>query len=190
MKTIIILLIVISNWNTLVYANVVPDSTIIYLSKNIFTIYDRNVSEKQNDSIINRRLYEAFEYFQSDRAILSDSEEKSLFDLIYNNSYSLYTDNQECERLNKRVACCWIALALIVGDDRKYTFLNYASLHISRMENSINERLGVMLVEFLLKKCDRLDITSILNQIKQYIKTHQFEFSNQYATDIFQIFGE
>lgn len=156
------------------------------LVKESYVIYESNPTHKLGSDSIMYLLHESMQYCLLSNGSKADNEKATtIFNLLYRNSSSLYSDSPEERRMKLRRAACFLSLALVSNTDESLTYLSYAKFTLA--ENINNPKvelleepyLGLMFLELFFKLQAGDSFNEDLLTLKNFVEKNKENLSEE-----------
>lgn len=151
-----------------------------------FMIRETNPMEKPESDSINGILQTSLKEHINKQAGLS-KKILCIFDVLYKNGESLYSDSQEEIRAKLRRSACFASIALLSNIEKGFTFIEYAKFALSNDINNpqiefIEEPyLGLLFIEVTLKYEDNQLSMEDLTKVFDFVNLHRDNLSTDMA---------
>ncbi len=151
-----------------------------------FVIRDSNPMEEPESDSINKIFQTALKEYQNKESDVSNTKKVlDIFNILYNNGASMYSDTEEERRMKLRRAECFASIALLSDIDKGFTFIQYAKFALAENLNTPNvefieeQYLGLLMLEVAFKYKDKQLNQNDLKTVREFIKCYQTNMSTE-----------
>ncbi|MFP4241865.1 MAG: hypothetical protein ACLFTW_07830 [Chitinispirillaceae bacterium] len=177
-----------------------PDSISIDFEKLILTCLeytDFNPAHKPETEKIQNKFKQTL--IKRDRRNLANDftqDIDTLLRLSYENSLCVYEDSPDLRRYKMRRAYCFAAIALTADYNKAYTYIEFSKLALAESIDNPdydlleNQYLGILLIELMLLKEEKVLSKHSLTKIKTFLDSNSGNISENIVTQTRNLIGK